>query len=58
MDFADEIRRECQKKHNIMYNALIYLACLGNGNEWGNSEGNRIAQDAINASLGKEAGNE
>ena len=36
-----------------MYEALIKLSCLGNGDELGNSIGNRIAQDAIAKAEGK-----
>ena len=32
---------------NIYHEALSKLACLGNGNTWGNSDGNLIAQAAL-----------
>lgn len=38
----------------IMFAALDRLARLGNGFEYGNSEGNRIAQAAIAKALGVE----
>jgi len=37
----------CIEKINIATDALESLAKLGNGNQWGNSDGNKIAQKAL-----------
>jgi hypothetical protein len=44
---ADDAGRKYQEQYDRMRDALEKLACLGNGDKWGNSIGNRIAQDAL-----------
>jgi hypothetical protein len=42
----------CQKRQeeiDKLREALEQLACLGNGDKWGNSHGNTIAQQALKA---------
>jgi hypothetical protein len=42
----------CQKRQEEiekLREALEQLACLGNGDKWGNSHGNTIAQQALKA---------
>jgi len=38
---------EQRKEIERLREALRVLACLGNGDTWGNSDGNRIAQRAL-----------
>jgi len=43
-----DLLKVCVKKINSSSEALQKLAKLGNGDNWGNSDGNKIAQRALN----------
>jgi hypothetical protein len=52
----DELKRisNLEKAAPAMYEALEKLACLGNGDYYGNSNGNVIAREALENADGKK----
>lgn len=45
---------KCVNAHDGLVEALQKLACLGNGDQYGNSDGNCIAQAALAAAAGEQ----
>lgn len=49
---ADELRRLHEVSEELL-KTMRQLACLGNGDQYGNSDGNIIAQVALNKATGE-----
>ena len=51
-DASDELRRLHEVNEDLL-KTMRQLACLGNGDQYGNSDGNIIAQVALNKATGE-----
>ena len=55
---SDDVVAELRRLHEVnaeLLKTMRQLACLGNGNSYGNSDGNVIAQAAIAKATGEQA---